>query len=205
MPARIVVLAGVNGAGKSSIAGRALRAAGSDFFNPDEAARSLHDNNPTLSPEQLNALAWQMGRRGLEQALQQKAFFAFETTLGGRTLFNLLRQGAEQGAEIYMSFVGLRSEQLHIQRVRTRVAAGGHDIPEAKIRERYRTSREHLIALLPHLAELWLYDNSEEADPSSAAPPRPTLLLHMKHGRVIEHAPMPEIPGWAKPILGAAL
>jgi len=104
-----------------------------------------------------------------------------------------------------MSYVGLRSAELHIQRVQSRVAGGGHDIPQAKIRERYRTSREHLIVLLPVLTTLRVYDNSKEADPKTGATPQPLLLLHMERGRVGYHAPLERIPDWAKPILGAAL
>ena len=37
----ITVLAGVNGAGKSSIGGAGLRENGADYFNPDEVARVL--------------------------------------------------------------------------------------------------------------------------------------------------------------------
>ncbi|MGH8142738.1 MAG: AAA family ATPase [Steroidobacteraceae bacterium] len=205
MPARIVVLAGVNGAGKSTVAGAAIVAAGGAFFNPDEAARAARQENPGLTVAQANASAWEMGRRGLARAIQHGEFFAFETTLGGHTIFSLLRRGAELGAEIHMSYVGLRSEELHIQRVKSRVAAGGHDIAEAKIRERYRTSREHLIALLALLATLRVYDNSDEADPKTGATPRPVLLLHMQRGRVEYHAALNDMPDWIKPILGAAL
>jgi predicted ABC-type ATPase len=64
-------------------------------------------------------------------------------------------------------YVGLSSPELHIARVRARVAKGGHDIPEPRIRERYDASRLNLIRLLPRLSELWVYDNSVEADPDA--------------------------------------
>ena len=63
-----------------------------------------------------------------------------------------------------------------MQRVKERVAAGSHDIPEQKIRERYLTSRANLVRLLPHLASLRVFDNSADADPKKAQPPRPVLL-----------------------------
>jgi predicted ABC-type ATPase len=205
MPARIVVLAGVNGAGKSSVTGEAIRNAGGEFFNPDVAARALLDDQSGMTVEQANGQAWELGRRGLERALAQGEFFAFETTLGGNTIPGMLQAGARQGAEIHVSYIGLVSPELHIQRVRSRVAAGGHDIPEKKIRERYRTSRANLITLMPFLASLRVYDNSNEADPETGAPPRPVLLLHRIGGKVVEHAPLGQIPDWAKPLLAAAL
>ena len=72
---------------------------------------------------------------------------------------------ANVGLPVRMWYVGLRDPDLHVQRVRARVARGGHDIPEATIRQRYDDSRTNLIRLLPHVAELKLYDNSLEADP----------------------------------------
>lgn len=205
MPARIVVLAGVNGAGKSSIAGAALRQAGGEFYDPDEAARELRSHDPGLSAEQANARAWAQGRQGLERALARGEFFAFETTLGARTIPDLLLDGARRGAEIHLSYVGLATPELHLRRVASRVAAGGHDIPEQKIRERFRSSRENLIRLMPVLASLRVYDNSAEADPKRGERPAPLLLLHMAGGKLLKHAPLRGIPDWAKPILAVAL
>lgn len=205
IPAQIVVLAGVNGAGKSSVAGAAIRAEGGEFFDPDSAAREVLAANPSLAAAEANARAWEIGRSRLERALTQGEFFAFETTLGGKTICDLLLAGAARGAEIHLSFVGLASPELHIERVRRRVVAGGHDIPEEKIRQRFTTSRENLVRLLPHLATLYLYDNSAEAAPKKGLRPTLLLLLHMESGKVVRRVMLDQVPGWAKPILAAAL
>ncbi len=204
MTANIFVLAGVNGAGKSSLGGAALAARGSRYFNPDLAARDLVEADPQLTLERANGHAWDMGRRGLERALRQGANFAFETTLGARTIPDLLLAGARAGARLHVWYAGLASPELHLRRVRGRVLAGGHDIPEERIRARFDSSRANLVRLMPHLASLRLYDNSAEADPKAGHRPEPVLLLHMQDGRVVQHAPLPSIPDWAKPILAAA-
>jgi len=201
VPACIVVVAGVNGAGKSSIAGDAILKKGGRFFNPDEMARQIRQNNPACPPEEANSQAWQLGRRGLQRALSEGGFFAFETTLGGNTITALLLDGAGHQAEIHMSYIGLDSVERHIERVSQRVAAGGHDIAEDTIRERYRSSRENLIRLIPDLSSLRIYDNSTNANPE----PEPVLLLHMVKGIVKSHAPLEQIPLWAKPLLAVAL
>lgn len=200
MPACIVVLAGVNGAGKSSVAGNAILKNGGRFFNPDDMARQIRQNDPACPAAEANGLAWELGRRGLERALAEGGFFAFETTLGGNTITALLLDGAGQQAEIHLSYIGLDSVERHIERVSKRVAAGGHDIPEDTIRERYRTSRENLIKLIPHLSSLRVYDNSAE----TKSRPKPVLLLHMDKGTIKNHAPLERIPVWAKPLLTAA-
>jgi predicted ABC-type ATPase len=203
--AGIFVLAGVNGAGKSSVGGAALRRGGVNYFNPDEAAVKIR-RALGCSQEEANQHAWEEGKRLLETAIEEGASHAFESTLGGTSIPRLLVAAAKKGLEIRVWFVGLSNPELHIARVWARVAAGGHDIPEAKIRERWDASRLNIIALMPYLAELRLFDNSTERDPEGKIPP-PKVLLHWKDGRVI--APEPSIleatPEWAKPIVACAL
>lgn len=202
---RIYLLAGVNGAGKSSIGGAAIRALGSEYFNPDEAARQLMAANPKLTQSEANGAAWQHGRRLLERAIAERLEFAFETTLGANTIPRLLAQAAAQGIEIHLWYVGLSSPELHLARVRARVRKGGHDIAEADIRRRYEHSRLNLIHMLPQLTRLRAYDNSAEADPSTGKRPTPRLVLHMEHGKIAGPADLSKTPEWAQPIVAAAV
>jgi len=212
-PPTIFVLAGCNGAGKSSIGGAALRRAGADWFDPDAAARRIAAANAQRSPppttEEVNAAAWNEGRRLLERAIAERLDFAFETTLGGRTIAELLHRAAGAGIAVRVWFVGLDTVDRHLQRIRRRVARGGHDIPEAKVRERYRRSRENLIRLLPVLDALRVFDNSTAADPATGVAPAPKLLLDFRRGRIGAPAELQALlaatPAWAKPIAAAAL
>lgn len=204
-PPRLYVLAGVNGAGKSSIGGAIIRASGADYFNPDEAARRLIAANPGLDQVRANAAAWQRGRRLLERAIRERKDFTFETTLGGSTMPRLLTEAASQGFEVRIWYVGLATPDLHIERVRNRVRAGGHDIPESSIRRRWRHSRLNLVQLLPHLTELRVYDNSADADPATGQAPQPALVLHLERGEMVGPADLSSTPTWAKPIVAAAL
>jgi predicted ABC-type ATPase len=201
----LYVLAGANGAGKSSIAGAMVRRAGADYFNPDEAARRIRAANPHISQEDANSAAWHQGTRLLRRAIAERLDFAFETTLGGRTITGLLEGAAADGAHVHVWYTGLATPEMHVARVRGRVARGGHDIPEETIGRRYDASRLNLIGLLPHLAELRLYDNSKEANPHQGHAPEPALLLHCSHGTIVYVRKLRDIPGWAKPIVAAAL
>jgi len=201
----IYVLAGTNGAGKSSIAGAAFRAGGADYFNPDEAAGRIRTANPGLGVHQANAAAWREGKRLLERAIAVRLQFATETTLGGTTIAGLLEDALAAGIEVRIWYVGLASPELHIARVRARVAKGGHDIPEADIRRRYDSGRRNLIRLLPRLTALRVHDNSNDADPHSGVAPEPALLLHMEGGEIRACCEPASTPQWAKPILAAAL
>lgn len=202
---RIYVLAGVNGAGKSSIGGAAVRESGSDYYNPDEAARALIEANPRLTQAEANSIAWRKGVALLERAIDKRLDYAFETTLGGNTITQLLIRASLLGIDIYVWYVGLSSPQLHTERVRTRVARGGHDVPTEFIRRRYEHSRLNLIELMPHTSELRVFDNSDDADPSAGKIPSPVLVLEIKHGKILNRRDLSRTPAWAKPIVAAAL
>lgn len=201
----LYVLAGVNGAGKSSIGETEFRAQGSLVFNPDTVAQAISELHPGITLALANAHAWQIGKTLLEQAIAGGADYRFETTLGGRTITRLLEQAACDRHRLHIWFCGLESPDLHIRRVRSRVAHGGHDIPEEKIRERWRSSRENLIRILPHIDHLRVYDNSAEGDPAEGRRPRPILVLEMKCRKITAPADLSGAPDWAKPILAAAL
>lgn len=204
-PSRIYVIAGVNGAGKSSIGGAAFRSFGGEYYNPDETARALMAANPGLDQAEANIAAWRQGSALLHQAIAERLDFAFETTLGGNTIPRLLAEAGSQGIGIYVWYAGLASPNLHVQRVRSRVRRGGHDVPEETIRRRFERSRLNLIALLPLLAALRIYDNSAEADPAAGMTPSPVQVLHTEHGKILNPNDLPQTPDWAKPIVAAAM
>ncbi len=205
---RLFVLAGTNGAGKSSIGGAMIRARGAQYFNPDEAAARIRSAQPHLSATQANSAAWHEGKRLLQHAIAHQLDYNFETTLGGQSFARLLKQAADAGFELRIWYVGLSSPEQHLARVKARVRKGGHDIPEADIRRRFDQSRLQLISLLPHLSELRVYDNSTEADPHQGQAPQPVLVLHWQAGRVLrptDATTLAATPEWAKPMVMAAI
>ncbi len=118
------------------------------------------------------------------------------------------RLSLEKSHDLLIWFCGLSSPELHIARVKARVAAGGHPIPEEKIRERYPLAQLNTIKLMPHAAYIQVYDNSAEAAADGTGPD-PLLVLEMENGRVILPASddlksLQRAPEWTKPILEAA-
>jgi predicted ABC-type ATPase len=199
----ITVLAGTNGAGKSSIGGARLEASRTPFYNPDVETQALSAANPGMTLDEANAAAWRIGKERLEAAIAERHSFNFETTLGGTTITRLLAKAHDSGLRLRIWYCGLSDAELHIARVRARVLRGGHDIPATKIRERFDASRNNLCSILPSLDELVLYDNSTESDPNSGEPPQPVQLLHFRDGKILNRVSL--MPNWAKPIAAVVM
>lgn len=202
----LYVLAGVNGAGKSSIGGRhLLDVSGMSWFNPDTFAREYREAT-ACAQEEANAVAWSEGMRYLDEAIANGTSYAFETTLGGHTVSAKIA-AASATHDVAIWYCGLTSPELHIARVKARVAAGGHDIPESKIRERYESSLANLIALLPRLKSVAAYDNSAQVELGKAIPD-PLLILRLLDGEVLfpdSKESIQATPHWAKPLVEAAM
>jgi predicted ABC-type ATPase len=197
----ITVIAGVNGAGKSSIAGAHIRASGGDYFNPDEVTRELMANNSSMTLNEANSKAWTIGFEQLNRAIANDDDYIFETTLGGNSISNALHQAIDEGREVSIFYCGLSSADLHIERVATRVARGGHDIPEEKIRQRWENSIINMIELIPICSAVRVFDNSTPADSGG---PKPICLFYLSGERFIER-PIVDMPDWAKPLASTAI
>lgn len=161
---QIIIIAGPNGAGKTTLAPHLLRDRLGllEYVNADTIAQGLS----AFQPEHA---AFEAGRimlkrlRGL--AIEQKSF-AFETTLATRSYAGWLDGLREDGWRINLIFIWLNNPELAVERVRQRVASGGHNIPEESIRRRYRRGVENFFTLYRPLADSWsVYDNSTSPNP----------------------------------------
>ena len=200
---RIVVAAGTNGAGKSAIVGEFMAAKGGAYFNPDLFARQLVAAGFPL--DEANGVAWKAGFDGLRRAIARDEDFSFETTLGGRSIVEELHRAIEAGLEVCIWYVGLATAELHIARVQARVVSGGHDIPAAKIRERYPKSLANLVSLIGKAAEVHVFDNSTQ---SRDGVPAAQLVFRMRGGKLAEpdlQTLLMHSPEWAKPVVAAAV
>ncbi len=154
----IYLIAGCNGAGKTTFAKEFLPSIGViRFLNADEIARGL-------SPLRPEVVAFKAGRLLLSELRDQIArgeTFALESTLSGRTYVNLFKRAKKRGYRVELHFVWIPNPQEAIRRVRQRVKEGGHHVPAADIRRRFRRSIENLLRDYAPLADNWfLWDNS---------------------------------------------
>ena len=196
----ILVLAGVNRAGKSSVGGDMLKAHGLNWVNPDTFSRQLIARSG-LSKQAADADTWAYGKAKREAAITSRTSFAFETTLGGNTIPRLLGDAANT-YDVMMKFCGLASVQLQPDRIKDPGPAERPPHPERDDQKAMGSSRQNLIALLPRLAHLQLFDTSVKAAPGEDVP-YAVLLLAMRRGRRDVDA-LEGTPDWANPIVAAA-
>jgi predicted ABC-type ATPase len=159
--ANLYIIGGANGSGKTT-ASMSLLPNFLDCFeyiNADAIAAAL-------SPFNQQSVAITAGRITLErlQTLSNSGTdFAFETTLAARSFAAFLRSCKTKGYTINLIYFWLRSPELAIARVASRVASGGHSIPEDVIRRRYDGGMLNLLALYLPLCDNWIiYNNSNE-------------------------------------------
>ena len=94
--------------------------------------------------------------------LKKQKDFAVETTLATRTLLKTVRMAQNAGYTVTLLYFWLNSPELAIERVRARVEAGGHDIPEETIRRRYQVGIDYFFHYYSPICERWiLADNSQ--------------------------------------------
>jgi predicted ABC-type ATPase len=158
---RVVVLAGINGAGKTTASHTILTKVLKIpcFTNADAIARGLNAFNP-------ESQAMRAGRIMLEflhDLAASRADFALETTLAGKTYAPWLEELRATGYEVYLFYYWLKSPELAIERVAERVRAGGHFIPDATVRQRYGRSIRNFFDLYRPVTTAWrVYDNSDK-------------------------------------------
>ncbi len=127
-----------------------------EFVNADEIARGL-------SPFNFEGVTFQAGRimiERLDQLLNEKKSFAFETTLSGLSYLKFIRNAKSKGYYIVLFFIWLESVQLAKSRVTERVKKGGHNIPKAVIERRYKKGIINFSKYASQSNDWYVYDNS---------------------------------------------
>ena len=156
---KLYVISGCNGAGKTtasfSILPEMLNC--KEFVNADEIAKGL-------SPFQQDKVAIQAGRimlSRIKDLINQNIDFAFETTLATKSYVKFIQEAQTKGYIVTLVYLWLSSPELAAERVKNRVLAGGHNIPEEVIYRRYNAGILNLSKMFIPVCDFWLIiDNS---------------------------------------------
>ena len=150
---RIIIIAGPNGAGKTTFARELLpnEADTLTFINADLIARGLDP----FQPERAAFRAGRMMLDMIDACVQRGENFAFETTLSGRGYARMIPRWQERGYWVKLYYLPLPSPETAIERVRQRVAMGGHHVPDDIIRRRYHASWHNFESIYQDSVDDW--------------------------------------------------
>jgi len=157
---KLYIISGCNGSGKTTASYTLLPDLLNcrEFVNSDEFAKSFSPFDPGAAS--VTASRYMLMK--INYLLDRKADFAVETTLATRSLLQIVLQAKRLGYETTVLYFWLNSPELAIERVRDRVASGGHNIPDAVVRRRYVMGLQYLFDYyIPEMDRWILADNSK--------------------------------------------
>jgi len=181
----VVAIAGANGAGKSTFYHSQLNDVGLFFVNADVLAAALD----------IDAYRAAKLATSLRQSLvEQRESFVFETVFSDPVgdKLDFLRSVADKDYTTVLCFIGISSPAVSQERVDMRVSQGGHDVPAAKVVERFPRVLANLQRAMAELPNVLIFDN-ERMDP-----PFPLVAI-FNAGKLMELNP--PVPAWLQPFL----
>ena len=157
------IIAGPNGAGKTTFAREFLpfEAKCTNFINADLIAAGL----APFQPEKAVVKAGKIMLHQINEYIRKGKSFAFETTLSGKVYLKKIKEMKSKGYEIIIYYLKLATVELAIERVKLRVAQGGHNIPEKDIRRRFERSWINFVKLYRPLADKWVIFDTSGPEP----------------------------------------
>lgn len=156
---RCLVVAGPNGAGKTTFAREFLPNDERilNFVNADLIAGGLSP----LKPELAAIAAGRLVLKEIDRLVAARADFAFESTLSGLGYLSRLREMKQSGYHIEIIYLRIFSARLAMNRIKSRVRQGGHNVPRADVQRRFARSWRNFQEHYRPLADLWsVHDNS---------------------------------------------
>lgn len=184
------VLAGGNGAGKTTFYNLFLAPKGIKLVNADIIAKAISPENS----EKVSYKAANVAGQIREELLQQGVSFCFETVFSHPSKIDFVAKARARGYEVILVYIHLDTSELNEARVYQRVTEGGHNAPIDKIHSRIPRTMRHIAAVLPLVNEARLLGNSDHDNPFEP-------VAAVKRGRrEWINAPLPQ---WAEDLLEA--
>ena len=189
----LIVIAGPNGSGKTTITSKILRHEWLEdavYINPDQVAQDkFGDWN---SPEAVMQAA-QYCEQQRERCLQDGQSLIFETVLSSDGKVDFIRRAKQMGYFIRLFFVSTSHPSINAARIAQRVMEGGHDVPITKVISRYYKSILNCKRCAILADRVYIYDNSiDDVDAR--------LLFRTTDGQLFKQY-TDDIPEWAKTLI----
>ncbi len=191
MRPRLLIIAGPNGSGKTSITEQLIKIEhpwmfGCDYINPDNIAETKFggwNNQEAVLKAAQEATVWR------RKCLEEGRDFAFETVFSSQEKLDFLKEAKERGYFIRFFFVGTDSPMINVQRIASRYSKGGHEVPISKIFARYEKSMVNATEAATIIDRAYFYDNSVTLSDDEL--PDWVPLFRIEDGRLKDKYPRP--------------
>jgi predicted ABC-type ATPase len=155
---QLTIIAGANGCGKSTLTSRSTFIYKTPLLDPDAISKALQPNIPGASA----VAAARQVLISADKHIARCESFAVETMLAGKHYLQMMADARSRGFEIVLVYIGTENVEVNLARIRNRVLAGGHDVPESDVRRRYQRSFKSLSIAIVRADNTILFDNSTE-------------------------------------------
>lgn len=198
----LVVIAGHNGAGKTTCYERHLKATVGrileEHINPDEVEKEIRAAcaGSAMSDEAFSLAAQEEATRRRHSLLDGGSSFSFETVGSYEDKVAFIRKARDAGYMVALLFVGLESPEKSQARVELRVTRGGHNVASDKIFSRYPRVLANMKVAVREATVALVVDNSQDSDPVD---PNYLAVALFVNGEKVSAIDSP--PNWVVPLL----
>lgn len=182
------LLAGGNGAGKSTFYRTRLAPLGLPFVNADIIAKELYPE----APEEHSYAAAQVATEIRNNLLLEGRSFCFETVFSHESKIDFVARARALGYQVVLVFIHLDSVFLYKARISQRIEEGGHSVPDEKVEHRIPRLLQNIKTVIPLCDQVRVLDNSRSDNPFLP-------VMTIRDGRVESH--LAAMPDWAYALL----
>jgi len=159
----LVLVAGVNGSGKSTFAADAKGTdllLGQATINPDDLGKDAAKEFPTLNQSGADLAGAERAEKAVWRAIAEGNSVAVETVLSSKKFAPVLVAARRRRFKTRLIFIALPTVEQSLARIAARVKSGGHDVPEEKVRQRWQAAHDNLVLFAPLVDDLIVFSNA---------------------------------------------
>lgn len=155
------LIVGPNGAGKTTLV-KKYNDKNLPVSNPDEIAVTFDTTNEVEAHIRAARIALEQRQRWFTEGFS----FIVETTFSGARSSKIIEQAKHHGFHVHMIYMHLNSPEQSLERVKIRVAKGGHNVPQKDIFRRFPRVKQNIERAKLLVDQFHTFDNAGDEYPA---------------------------------------
>ena len=159
LPPELILFAGPNGHGKTSLANKCLQKYPIPFINADNIYLTPNFNGSIFK-------AGIIAINATDALINTDSNLVLESTLSGKNYYNkIFAKMINRGYIISIIYVILHNLPESLKRIQYRVSQGGHDIPTEDVYRRFRKAKQNFWQNFRPQADNWIMVDNQQEQP----------------------------------------